>query len=262
MSGFQGIRAVYATLGPVGALATIAGCAAAVVVGASLVTFTRGALTTAPDVDPNAQVAAKGDDKTEKYLAQINGRTLFYQPVRVVKEEPKVIEEDKGPPPPPPPTTEYGGSRIIAMVLDTVWFEDGRKMKVGDEEKDDTVVVSVNSPWDAKLRWKKVEFTVPLFGRDTVVIKKERGSETAAATPEPPKPPEAAPAEKAPETKTAGTPGDKPAEPTPEKPADPPKPGGEKIAANEAAPASADKATEAKKDEPAKDAQPSDGQPK
>lgn len=262
MSGLQGIRSVYATLGPVGALATVAGCLAVVVVGASLVTFTRGAITTAPDVDASAQTAGQGDDKThEKYLAQINGRTLFYAPVRVAAAPPPPPEPPPGPPQPPPPPTEYGGSRIIAMVLDTVWFEDGRKMKVGDAEKDDTEVVSVNAPWDAKLKWKTVEFTVPLFGRDGVVLKKDGASKTASSsTPETPPPTTEPPKDAAPDSKTASTPPAKPEDKPPEKPADPPKPGGEKVAQGET-PTTDKPAEPAKTQPPAQDAQPANGQP-
>jgi hypothetical protein len=253
MSGLQGFRAAYTTLGPVGALATVAGAVALVVLGTSLVTFTRGAMTTAPEVDASGQVGRKGDDKTiEKYLAQINGRSMLLRPGRVAQKEPEPAPVDTGPPPPPPAPTSYDGSKIIAMVLDTVWFDDGRKMKVGDAEKDDTEVVSVNAPWDAKLRWKKVEFTVPLFGRDAIVVKKgESGSASSTAASIPPssetEAPPTTPDKATEDTKTAASPADKPVE----KPADPPKPGGEKIAAGATSPSPEKPTTEPGTDAPA-----------
>jgi hypothetical protein len=258
MSGSQGFQAAYKALGPAGAVATVAGALAVVVVGFSLITFTRGAMTTAPDVASTSDVDRKADTKTiEKYLAQINGRSLVIRPGQVAQKDPEPPAPPPGPPLPPPPPSSYEGSKIIAMVLDTVWFEDGRKMKVGDAEKDDTEVVSVNAPWDAKLRWKKVEFTVPLFGRDTVVLKKKDESTTVAA---PATTPDPAPAADPPaETKTA-SPGDKPAEKPPEKPADPPKPGGERIATGDSASPPAEKTvpekSAAEKTEPAKESQP------
>jgi hypothetical protein len=124
------------------------------------------------------------------------------------------------------------------MILDTVWFADGKRLSVGDEAKDDTEVLEVQAPWDAVLRWKGEKFTVSLFARDKLIVKPEEKHDEAspgdakpdvvtAAAPAPatdsPKPdvskPDAKPdtkPEAKPETKLA----DKPA-PKPDKPAEP-----------------------------------------
>ncbi len=64
----------------------------------------------------------------------------------------------------------YDGPAIIAMVMDTVWFTDGLKLSVGDDAKEDVEVVEVLAPWEAILKWKGKEFTVPLFARDKLVV--------------------------------------------------------------------------------------------
>jgi hypothetical protein len=185
MSGSQGFKSVYSTLGPAGVVATIAGAVAVVVLGASLWSFTRGVLTTAPDTDAAGNVARGSEAQRaqfERHLAQINGRTMFVLPGAPAPRAPEVVAENPGPPPPPPKPTSYGGSPIIAMVLDTVWFEDGRKMKVGDAESEQTEVLAVRAPWEADLKWQGEQFTVPLFPRDRVVIKKGDSERSAGSS--------------------------------------------------------------------------------
>jgi hypothetical protein len=117
-------------------------------------------------------------------------------------------------------------------VFDTVWFDDGRRMRIGDPEKNETEVLAVNAPWNAVLKWKGVEFTVPLFQRDTVVIKPLENKDKPAEAATPPaetdqgvanKPLEPAKPGEPPATETAQKPlpEPKPGEP---KPAEPPKP--------------------------------------
>lgn len=192
------IQGVYQRLGLAGAVAVAAGTLGVVVVGMSLYSFTRAMLTTAPAVDP----ANKGSKSVEtykaqfnNYLAQIDGRTVFILPGAPKAKEPEPPPAPPpGPPPPPPKPTSYEGSAIMAMVMDTVWFENGTHLKVGDPEKDDTQVVEVNAPWDAKLKWKGEEFTVPFFGHDKVVIKKEDKPAAAPASASTPAPADAKPA--------------------------------------------------------------------
>lgn len=184
MGGTQGIRTVYATLGPAGTLATVVGAVAVVVVGASLWSFVRAVATPSPGSSV-ASDAARGSEahkaQFEQYLAQINGRTMFVLPAAPPPPAPEVIV-DNSPPPPPSKPTSYGGSPIIALVMDTVWFEDGRRMKVGDPEQNDTEVLEVRAPWEAVLRWKGEEFTVPLFSRDRVVLKRSESEQSSLAS--------------------------------------------------------------------------------
>ncbi len=166
-----------------------------------------------------AQVAAKEDkaqaDKLkgsfDAWIAQTEGRSLFLVP------GPKVAVVEK--PPEAPPTAEqskpssYGGPGIIAMINDRVWFDDGKIVAAGAERDGDLRVVSLDAPWSAKLEWKGVEFSVPFFAHDTVVL----------PPPEPPKPP-APPAEPAASTEAAAPPAlsaPTPPSSTPDQPADP-----------------------------------------
>lgn len=137
-------------------------------------------------------------------LAQIDGRSMFIVPaVGMLKVEETVVVEET----PTKPTT-YGGPKVVAMVFDAVWFDDGKKLNVGESaDGGDLKVIKVTPPWDAVLEWKGVEFTVNFFERDKVVFKEE-------PKPDPtPEPPPEAPKPETPKTEDA-----KPAEPTPEEP--------------------------------------------
>lgn len=137
-------------------------------------------------------------------LAQIDGRSMFIVPaVGMLKVEETVVVEET-----PTKPTSYGGPKVVAMVFDAVWFDDGKKLNVGESaDGGDLKVIKVTPPWDAVLEWKGVEFTVNFFERDKVVFKEEPKPD---ATPEPP--PEALKPE-TPKTEDA-----KPAEPTPAEP--------------------------------------------
>lgn len=97
------------------------------------------------------------------YVAQIRGRSLFFEPppprASEPAEEPKV-DENK----PPPPPSSYGGPSIVAMLSDVVWFSNGKKLKVGESE-DGLKVVALLPPWESRLEWKGVEFNVGFFER-------------------------------------------------------------------------------------------------
>ncbi len=128
----------------------------------------------APD-DPK-NIAEEQKVIFEKYLAQIKGRSLFHVPVPPAPAE-KPEEETQDRPPPAP--TSYGGPAMVAMLSDTVWFTGGKKLKVG-EAADGVEVVALRPPWDAKLKWKGVDFDVNLFERSKV--SKEPPKEKAGTT--------------------------------------------------------------------------------
>jgi len=73
-------------------------------------------------------------------------------------------------PSPSRPTTpsRYGGPTAVAMIENTVWFSDGRKVKLGDssEASGGLSVLALEPPWNAKVRWMGGEFTISLFDRD------------------------------------------------------------------------------------------------
>jgi hypothetical protein len=255
-SAIQKIRAS----GAVAWVAIALAAGAAVVTGWQLFMLAVAVFTPTPRplADPG-----KTTKQIEQYTAmldssvkQADGRTLFILPVnpKSVAEQAKepVAEEPKEPPAP----TSYGGPGVIAMMNGLVWFDNGTQLEVG-EEANGVGVVAISAPWDSRLRWRGVEFTVPLFEKDRVVAPKSRSAAEEklgglAATPvakpadsakspdqspekSPEKPPEHPP-EHAPDPKPSTNPEPKatetppavppPAEPAPAKPgtSDPPKP--------------------------------------
>lgn len=99
------------------------------------------------------------------YVAQIDGRTMFYTPPPPPEpedDEPEQVEQG----PAPKPRT-YGGPRIEALVGDTAWFSDGRVLAIGDDPDGGLAVVSIDAPWGATVSWRDVEFDVELFERTT-----------------------------------------------------------------------------------------------
>jgi hypothetical protein len=172
------VKAAYATLGVAGRVAVVAGTLGAAILGVSLFTFGRsvvgpGITTTAGPGDAK-DLAQLHDAAFANYMAQWDGRSVMIipgAPPAPIKE-PDPIAQDTGPKTPVVPSS-YDGPAIIAMVMDTVWFSDGLKLSVGDEAKEDVEVVEVLAPWEAILKWKGKEFTVPLFARDKLVVKPE-----------------------------------------------------------------------------------------
>jgi hypothetical protein len=113
------------------------------------------------------------------FVKQLDGRSLWWTPSKpgtdatvVVEEEP--VEGDQ------PAPAKYEGPAIAAIVFDSVWFADGSKLAVTDDEKDGIKVVSTNAPWDAVIRYRGKEFTVPFFERDRVVFKDGPKSATSS----------------------------------------------------------------------------------
>jgi len=129
------------------------------------------------------QAAANQLEGVSKYnesfdlpLKQIAGRTLFHRPIEPKEpEEPKEEPKTEGPAPPP---TRYGGPAIIGMIDKTVFFDDGRRLSVGDEADNGLEVVEPRGPWSAVVRWRGVEFEVQLFERTTKEFLKEPETES------------------------------------------------------------------------------------
>lgn len=167
----QAVKNSYRTLGPPGWAAVIIGAIGLCVALWSLYRFAGTLLGPSPSPNPigsatkenSAQHAAAFD----KYTAQFNGRSLFFVPAAPNTDEPEVVAEE--PAVAPKPTT-YAGPAIIAMVNDTAWFDNGLRVKVGDAQ-DGVGVIELNPPWNAKLSWREVEFTVSFFEKDRVVFR-------------------------------------------------------------------------------------------
>ena len=160
---------------------TPGGKIAAALVVAALIVCAKPAYKTVEAIllpAPGEFEATKDDKKAaETYAAgfdgfvkQLDGRSLWWTPSKpgtdatvVVEEEP--VEGDQ------PAPVKYDGPAIAAIVLDSVWFADGTRLSTTDDEKDGIKVVSTNAPWDAVIRYRGKEFTVPFFERDRVIFK-------------------------------------------------------------------------------------------
>ena len=126
------------------------------------------------------EFVAESDNKkyTEQYAAgfdgyvkQLDGRSLWWTPSKPGTDATVVVEEEQPAEGEAAPPAKYDGPAIAAIVLDSVWFADGSKLSMADDEKGGIKVVSTNAPWDAVIRYRGKEFTVPFFERDRVIFK-------------------------------------------------------------------------------------------
>lgn len=142
---------------------------------------------------------------------RVLGRSMFFIPSPPPPPPPPPAA-DRGPPPPP---SRYAGPAIIAMVNGEVWFSDGRKLAVGDDDDSALAVLEIKAPWSARVRWQSAEFDVPLFDRSALTKPSD------AKAPDPATPPKSdAPATDPPPRETEGSPlppqpSTPPAEPAP-----------------------------------------------
>lgn len=131
--------------------------------------------------------ALQRESQMAGYIAQIHGRSLLIKPA--APEVEVAVEPVAETPTDPPKPTVYGGPALTAMMFDTAWFADGSRLNVGDDPKNGLAVIALNPPWEATVKWRDVEFKVPLFERDKLIIKSS-GSESppSSATPVTPAP--------------------------------------------------------------------------
>lgn len=137
---------------------------------------------------PGEFEATKEDKKAaESYAAgfdgfvkQLDGRSLWWTPSKPGTDATVVVEEEPAEGDQPAPA-KYDGPAIAAIVLDSVWFADGTRLSTTDDEKDGIKVVSTNAPWDAVIRYRGKEFTVPFFERDRVIFKDASSRESSRA---------------------------------------------------------------------------------
>jgi hypothetical protein len=157
-------RSATAAMTRAGWLATAAVVLALLAVSGGIYALTRALLVRSADVTASVQQqterVTKFKESFDRQLAQLAGRTMFHTP-------PKTGEEEPAPAGPPPKPTRYGGPEIIALIGDAVWFKDGQVLRVGEQGDDELEVVEPRGPWSAVLRWRGVEFDVPLFERTT-----------------------------------------------------------------------------------------------
>jgi len=151
-------------------LAAIAASALSIIIALSAAWPVLEALIApSPDREQSARDASAAHERAlASWTGQIDGRSLFFTPAAPPPPPPPPTERDDSPPPPPPPPARYGGPQPVAMINDTVWFENDLRLSVGEAE-DDLRLVDVVPPWEIVVEWEGVEFSVSLFERDTVV---------------------------------------------------------------------------------------------
>ncbi len=139
-----------------------------------------------------------GDDKTVSLLSQylavhdidlvqyqerFNGRSVFFKPIppRIAsRPRPEPVEIVKAPLEPPPPLIpeQYTGPSIVFVLGNEVWFTDGLRLSVGEEDQG-VKVLSCDPPWTVRLAHAGGEYDVVLFERSVP------GFETASREPQP-----------------------------------------------------------------------------
>ena len=135
--------------------------------------------TTSPSESPADSLPA-GQDRLSEYVAQIDGRTMFFTPAPPPPRPVITANNDDGLGVDPPPA-RYGGPKVIGLLNDTVWFSDKRQAIVGGEAVGDLRVISTDAPWSVTVQWQGVEFDVPFLARDSVVLAGDEESARAEA---------------------------------------------------------------------------------
>lgn len=157
-----------------------------------------------------AAAPATFKDDMDLALARFRGRSIFFTPP---PPPPPVVREPVERPPSGPPA-RYGGPALVAMIGDTAWFADGRRLVVGEDATgSDLRVIETSPPWYARVAWQGGEYTVTLFDRT--------GASSAVTTPASPPP---APASNGAAAPTAPGPASSRPEPRPEQPQPDPEP--------------------------------------
>jgi outer membrane biosynthesis protein TonB len=215
------LPSLFSRLSLLSKAAILAALVALVVTLWSLVGLSRAILApsaTSKNSAANDQQRAEEHKKSfEKLLAQIDGRTMFFTPAPRPTETPSQPEETTPTDTTPPKPSTYAGPKLVAMINNEAWFDNKQRYAAGGEVKDDLRVVRLAPPWEAVVEWKGVEFTVSLFARDRVVLKKV--DSPAAPAGEAPDAAEPAETPDAPAREPAKAPAKEPV-----KPAEPPKP--------------------------------------
>ncbi len=166
-------RAAWSALSGAGRLAL----ALIVIAGLVLVVSAAGLATTLLAPSAGRASSAAMDEKQlaerfaagfERSLAQVNGRSMFFDPVAPRHEPVRTASDDSDKPPPAP--TRYGGPALIGFANGAAWFADGKKLGEGEGGDSRFKVKKVVAPWSAVVEWEGVEFTVGLFDRDRLVL--------------------------------------------------------------------------------------------
>lgn len=161
-------------------LVGLAGTAAGVALAVGAASVVGSAMLAPPaDASTIGETTEMGD-VTATYRSQLDGRSPFFVPGAPPPPPPPAPPPAPPPPPPPPPApppapSTYAGPKVVAVVNEQVLFDNKKWIGVGESESADLEVLEASAPWSIRVRWKGVEFDVPLLGRDRVVIPKTEG---------------------------------------------------------------------------------------
>ncbi|MEQ8843992.1 MAG: hypothetical protein RIB58_03980 [Phycisphaerales bacterium] len=156
-----------------------AGAAAGVAMLVSLAGIARSMAQSLPQGSSLVGDTQEMGDVTAGYRAQLDGRSPFFVPGAPPPPPPPAPPPAPPAPPPPPPApppppSSYGGPKVVAVVNDRVLFDNKDWLGIG-EESGELEVLGASAPWSIRVRWKDVEFDVPLLERDRVVFPPEEG---------------------------------------------------------------------------------------
>lgn len=160
-------------------LVGVCGAAASVTLAVGAIALVRAVTLSTPSDGSDIAAASPMGDVTGRHRAQLDGRSPFFVPGAPPPPPPPAPPPPPPAPPPPPPApppppSSYGGPEVVAVALDRVLFK-GRDWLVVGEEDGELEVLESLAPWAIKVRWKGVEFDVPLLTRDRVVMPKDDG---------------------------------------------------------------------------------------
>lgn len=113
------------------------------------------------------QLAERFSAGFDRSLAQINGRSMFFDPVAPRREPVRVASDETERPPPTP--TKYGGPALVGFAHGAAWFAGDKRLREGDESDPKFKLKKISPPWSATVEWEGVEFTVNLFDRDRLI---------------------------------------------------------------------------------------------
>ncbi len=113
------------------------------------------------------ELLADHEQDRAMYEDRFDGRSLFVKPSpppttrieapRQQEPEPQMVEQSA-----PPVPSSYAGPSILFVLGDEVWFHNGMKLRVGQEDQGVKVIAS-SAPWSVRLGHGGGEYDVQLF---------------------------------------------------------------------------------------------------
>jgi hypothetical protein len=123
------------------------------------------------NLTPARQIAFTPIEPGEKAARESRAETTLRSAgERLVNRSPFYPLKPQAPEPPRNLPRQYAGPRIVAIYGDTAWFDDKKRLRVGEPEQEGLQLIEVSPPWGAKVRWRGGEFTITLFERTADVL--------------------------------------------------------------------------------------------